>query len=49
MREESEIVLHRRRIVLEDGRYLIFFTFADQENCSLRIPERAEPETKKED
>jgi hypothetical protein len=48
MKEESEIVVHRRRILLEDGRYLIFFTFADKRECAPRDELRAEPEDKKE-
>ena len=48
MKEEPEITMHRRRILLSDERYLIFFTFADQAECLSRAEARAEPETKKE-
>jgi hypothetical protein len=49
MKEESEIVVHRRRILLEDGRYLIFFTFADKRECAPSDELRTELEATKED
>jgi hypothetical protein len=58
MSESSETEgMHRRRITLHDGRYLIFYTFDepsvaaahDKADASLGLPEpEAEPEAEEE-
>jgi hypothetical protein len=42
--------MHKRRITLDDGRYLIFFTFGDEgESADVREQAaRTQPETEKE-
>lgn len=56
--QDEQDDMHRRRITLADGRYLIFYTFAGQpapraetqaesENSGLREP-AAEPEAEEE-
>ncbi len=41
MSSEDEIRMHRRRITLADGRYLIFFTFDDGPVPSSDKPDAA--------
>ena len=46
----AEPKIHRRRIILKDGRYLIFYTFADAKATSPNKSEKvAESEVKRED
>jgi len=48
MTENIENEMHRRRIILEDGRYLIFYTFAD-EGATSENESKDESEGQRED
>ena len=53
--EQEKEVMHRRRITLKDGRYMIFYTFGDETAAAAApapsveaLPE-AEPQNEAED
>jgi len=37
--------MHRRRITLDDGRYLIFYTFGERDKSSEASEESAQPQS----
>ncbi|PYS48958.1 MAG: hypothetical protein DMF68_11535 [Acidobacteria bacterium] len=37
--------MHRRRITLDDGRYLIFYTFGDEDKSSDTSEEKHQPQS----
>jgi hypothetical protein len=41
--------MHRRQIVLADGRYLIFYTFEDEENTVPDLTEAGKSEREQEE
>ncbi|MDT7688873.1 MAG: hypothetical protein QOE46_1632 [Acidobacteriota bacterium] len=40
--------MHKRRTTLEDGRYLIYYTFGDEADSRAGVESRPEPETETE-